>query len=424
MLKIMDKIFEKMASLYDPRLNPFTYPDITAQDALIGYLTILGIVKLPKQESTYEVGVNIAQTKGQVIYENHICQLIRFGQSKRKIFKTPIFIIPPWINKYYIFDLTHEKSIIKWLTECGFDVYCISWINADKSHFHIDLDTYIQHGILNCINYICEKLNIKNIHALGYCIGGIGMSLALLKESNFFKSLTFMATPFNFHKMDQLNEHIHHKTYNHIKSIIEKEGVLHGERLSHLFSQLKASEMIYQDVIDRVYLKKNAPLIDYLHWNQDVSNIPGKVHIDYLEKIYLKNTLSHNIKEQEYNIPVFISCGEKDHIVPPKASTDAWNIFSDLHFCIGKGGHVAGIIHNPRNSRYTHKIYKKKKPCQESLDKQNHEEYQTSWWQSWLQWMQPLQSEKVSFDASIFPKIEAAPGRYVKQQANSDDLFF
>lgn len=413
--------------LSNHQLNPFLYENVDIEQKMVGLMATFGLIKLPSSESDYEIGKNVACTKGAVVFENHMCQLLHYPPQTNVRKNVPIVIIPPWINKYYIFDLSKEKSIIRWLTHEGYEVYCLSWVNADQSYFKVGLNGYVQDGIVRAAKEIHKKHNGIALNFLSYCIGGVGLSLAMPFVQSMAQSFTYLATPFEFDKMTLLNKHLLGMSYDYIERLIAKDGVFHGDRLYRLFSQLKANEMIYQDVIDRVYLKKKKPLIDYLHWNEDVSNIPGKAHLEYVRNVYDKNNLLHILKAHHCKHPVFVLCAEKDHIVPMDASKGIWDAFDHLTFCIGKGGHVAGVVHNPKETKYGHWIFSKDNPHDDSpkmdiTDRQNF--IQKSWWISWQHWLHHLPHGEDQNSCANWDMIEPAPGRYVQQKTIALDSLF
>ncbi len=414
----MDIFLKKWEALADPRYNPMNYPHLTVEEQMLGVLSVCGLVSLPKPESTYEVGVNIANTPGHVVFENHVCQLLRYVSPKGIKYNTPLFIVPPWINKFYIFDLGEKKSIIKWLMDEGFEVYCLSWINADKSHAHISLQDFIDDAILRCATFIKDASNVEQIHGIGYCIGGVGLCMSLMKNAQLFEGVTLLATPFNFKRLKELNQQMNTSSFHYVRQMIQQEGVCHGDRLFHMFSHMRAHEMIYQDVVDRIYLKKTPKVIDYLHWNGDVSNIPGRVHLEYVDEIFAPNSLLSNLQSLHYQGRVFIVCAQKDHIVPVEASMEGMTVFANAKICVTQGGHVAGIVHDPHAHRYaniTSDTIMTDNEVKEAMHKAKDLVDKKSWWQEWLLWHKESIKPRSKSKKTRVPTIEAAPGRYVRQ---------
>jgi polyhydroxyalkanoate synthase len=380
--------------------------------------------------ASFEVGKNIACTKGKVVYKNELMELLCF-ESKNKVHKTPIYIVPAWINKYYILDLSPHNSFVKWLVDNNFQVFMVSWVNPDASYKDVSFDDYCIKGIVEPCLFIKEELKIEELNAVGYCLGGTALSMTLsymnAQKINIFKTATFFTSLMDFANPGELGMF----TSENMIQIIEKEmdevGYLDGRYLSSIFSILKANELIWHFIIHNYLLGKSPEAFDILFWNSDATNLPATMHSYYLRNMYLHNNLKIsnkmfikdvNISLENITIPTFCLAAKEDHIAPAAAVFASHKLLnrSNSHFCLTASGHIAGIVNPPNQSKYSYWI-----------NNNNIEDYATwyesatkcsgSWWPHFLEWINqnsPSVLEDSKYES--FPSVEAAPGSYVKRQ--------
>lgn len=402
-------------------------PYLTVDEWQLALTASLGWVKLDNPlMDEFCIGENVATSQGQVVLENPLMQLIYYpSQSKSE---QSVLIISPWINKFYIFDLDEHKSLIKHLNNNNIHVFCISWANPDESYRDVGFKE-MMYSAEQSIALI--KQQFKSTSLLGYCIGGVLSILLALKHPQLFKSLTLIATPLDFSELKNLSSSFSENTSQHIKSLIDKEGYFHGERMHQIFSFLKVKEMIHQEIIQRLVKKEQKKPIDYLFWNSDSSNISGKLHYEYIRNIFSKNSLIQKLSEKPISIPTFVLALEKDHIVPPSSIESGLSYFKKHTYCLGDGGHVAGVVHNFKKTRYNHKFITKR--CNTS--------HTGSWIHSWVSWFFDQKDTKqnnqiivnhipqpsVSKEQITLPPFqmkEAAPGRFVLQKVKKNQNIY
>ncbi len=388
----------------------------------------------------FKVGENLACTPGTVVFENEIFQLLQFLPTKEPYYQKPLLIIPPWINKYYIFDLQKENSFIRWNTDAGRVVYTISWVNPDASYANTTFKDYVLRGIDKAVEEIKKIASCSDLHALGFCVGGVALNvlMAYYQRRNLKKlnSATLLASPTDFQEMGDLSLFVGEEQIALLEKILKKQGAVAGEAMMKIFSSLRANELIWPNYINSYLLGKEPPAMDFLFWNSDTTNLPAKMHLEYLKEFFLKNALVHHnqyrlgrigIDIAEVTTPCFIVATQKDHIVPWKAAYAGFQRLKNSVFVLGGSGHIAGIINPPQRQKYgywTNETTSHAAAAEEWLKTAT--QHAGSWWTHWGKWVTPFLGEKNLTKAALkSPFIENAPGRYAAQTAPyiKDNIF-
>ncbi|MES2252132.1 MAG: alpha/beta fold hydrolase [Pseudomonadota bacterium] len=417
----------------NPKLNPSFYPNGTFEKGLTALLMSTGACDLPhyQKDWPFRLGETIATTEGYVIFENEFLQLLCYPAKNKVAKEIPVFIIPSWINKYYIFDLSKNNSYIHWLNSNDITVYCISWVNPDRTFFDRSFSDYICLGIHRAVEKALSHADVLSLNFVGYCIGGVALTVyagwLAKQERELISSLTFLSTPFDFEKLDGLRLFISEDQIDSIEDDIINEGLLNGNKMQRIFALLRANDVLIQAVIDQVYLEKMPKPLDFLFWNADTTHVPGKLHLDYIRDVFLKNALllkSKSIAGLQVDIdaitcPVFIVGTKKDHIVSWRSCFSAVHIFPHVTFCLGGSGHVAGIINPPAQEKYGYQT--------REIPTKNEDEWLSgatqhtgSWWTYWHAWVRPnLGKDCFKTEIILEEVIERAPGRYAFKQAAS-----
>ena len=384
-------------------------------------------------EKVFEVGKNIAASEGKVIYENELAQLIHYKPKKNQVYSIPIFIVPPWINKYYILDLSKDNSFINYLLESGFQVFLISWVNPDSSLSHKGFDDYMKQGIIDPIRFLQQKFNIKEFNLIGYCLGGTlsaCVNAYLTEQENPFKSTTYLTTLLDFSQPGDLGLFINKETIEAIKDQIQKRGYFSGKYMSYAFSLLRSNELIWSFVVNNYLLGKKPIAFDLLYWNSDNTNLPAKMHSFYLENMYVENNLirkdgikllDRNIDLSKISRPSFFLSTKEDHIAPWEATYMSAkklssNKISDCTFCLAASGHIAGVVNPPQNKKYSYWV---NTSIPQTSDKwfEDAKQHKGSWWDYWIKWIETRSGKKTEpLEYENIEYIEKAPGRYVKKR--------
>lgn len=384
----------------------------------------------------FTVGVNLANTPGKVIFQNKLIQLIQYTAATDHVYKTPILFVPPFINKYYILDLSQKNSLVKWLVDQGFTVFMISWINPNAELANTSFDDYMLDGPIQALNIITQTLKCDTVHFVGYCIGGTLLACALAYLMNIndtrVESATFLMTLLNFKSPGEIGVFLDDYQLSALEKVMKSRGFLNGRLLDLTFNTLRPNELIWPYFINSYLLGKPAKPFDLLYWNADSTNLPYKMYDFYLRTMYLHNKLripgavtlaDQPIDLGKINVPTFFLGAEKDHIT-------LWrSIFSGLRllggpveFVLSESGHVRAVANPPHQCKYGFKINQKYKTAEQFNDKANNwlQDATTSnesWWTYWLQWLKSINNEQVNA-RTINPEIiiEDAPGSYVKRK--------
>ncbi len=381
-------------------------------------------------ENAFRLGENIATTPGKIVYQNELMQLICYKPQKMT-HSIPILISPPWINKYYILDLSQKNSFVKWLTEQGFQVFMISWVNPDKRLANKNFEDYLKDGIIDAVNYISTTLGYSKINSIGYCLGGtlLSASLAYFKArgNNIMGSATILTTLLDFTNPGDMGLFITKESFKSISKMLDEDGVLDANYMTNIFNILRSNEMIWSYFINNYLLGKSPMPFDILHWNSDGTNLPSAMHKFYLKNMYLENNFSKpggvNLLGVPIDLsmitnPMFVLSTKEDHIVPWKSAFKSAQLLSGMvEFCLAASGHVAGVLNHPSKNKYSYWVNKNftKKAEADSWFIAAAEK-QGSWWKHWLDWQKQFAGEmiqSIDYD-NIKNFIEYAPGSYVK----------
>jgi len=382
----------------------------------------------------FTLGENLAATPGKVVHETPLYQLIQYSPSTDEVYETPLVIFPPWINRFYILDLTPQKSFIKWAVDQGLTVFVVSWKSADASMKDVIWDDYIRSQI-EAIDHVRDRLNVPSVHTIGYCVAGTTLAatlsiLARRGEADKVKSATFFTAQVDFEKSGELKHFIDDGQLEMISNL-SGEGYLDGRYLAATFNALRGKDLIWNYVVNNYLLGEDYPAFDLLHWNGDVTNLPAKWHGNYLRDLYRDNKLVQPdtlaadgtpIDLTKVETPSYIQAGKEDHIAP---AASVWRITrhfkGPLTFLLAGSGHIAGVVNPPAANKYQ---YWTGDSAAASLEEfiEGAEEHPGSWWPHWIDWLDGQDSAKVPAKGKRKPGgkgdkvIEDAPGRYVKSR--------
>jgi polyhydroxyalkanoate synthase subunit PhaC len=383
--------------------------------------------------NAFKLGENIAATPGKVVHQTPLYQLVQYNPSTEKVMEIPLIIFPPWINRFYILDLTAEKSFIKWCVDQGITVFVVSWKSADASMAEVVWDDYIAAQI-DAIDTVCSALKVDNVHAIGYCVAGttLAATLAILAakgDADKVKSATFFTAQIDFTRGGELLNFIDDHQLKMVEALASPQGYIDGRFLALSFNLLRGKDLIWSTVVKNYLLGEEYPAFDLLHWNGDVTNLPAKWHREYLCELYRDNKL---VKAGEMSAldtaidltlvktPCYIQAGREDHIAPAESVWKIQDHFTGpMKFVLAGSGHIAGVVNPPAHMKYQYWT-NDAKPA--SLDEfiAGATETKGSWWPNWLEWIDAFGGKKVSAkDARIPGKgmlkaLEPAPGSYVK----------
>jgi len=393
-----------------------------------------GTLRIRQSDPTnLAVGVNMAMTPGKVIYQNELMQLIQYTPTTETVLRTPLLIVPPWINKFYILDLKPEKSYIKWCVDQGITVFVISWVNPDKELGKKTFDDYMKQGPLTAMDIIERVTGEMKVHTAGYCVGGtlLASTLAWLAEKRRQRvtSATFFAAQVDFTHAGDLLVFVDEDQITALERDMHATGVLEGSRMAMAFNMLRSNDLIWSYVVSN-YLKGQAPSsFDLLHWNSDATRMPAANHSYYLRNCYLENRLSTGsmvldntlLDLSKVKVPVYNLATKEDHIAPADSVLYGSQFFGGpVKYVLSGSGHIAGVVNPPAGGKYQYWTNDNIKDVTLADWLKNATEHKGSWWPDWRQWLESLDPEQVPARAvgtAEMPPIEDAPGSYVKVRA-------
>jgi polyhydroxyalkanoate synthase subunit PhaC len=393
-----------------------------------------GDLKIRQSDSSmFEVGRNLAVTPGKVIFQNEIMQLIQYAPSTEKVLKTPLLIVPPWINKFYVLDLTPEKSFIKWCVDQGITVFCISWVNPDAHLAKKSWEDYIREGPLAALDAIKLATGEAKVHTVGYCVGGTLLAIALAamaaQQDGRIVSATMFAAQVDFTYAGDLKVFVDPDQLKVVEQRMAERGYLEGKSMVTVFNLLRSNDLIWPYIINN-YVKGKTPFpFDLLYWNSDATRLPAANHSFYLRNCYLDNRLTKGgltigdapIDLKAVKIPIYNLATREDHIAPAKSVLLGSKYFGGpVRFVLSGSGHIAGVVNPPDKHKYQY--WTGPKPRSANLEGwlAKATEHPGSWWPDWLTWLKRQGDTEVPArtpgEGALKP-IEDAPGSYVKVQA-------
>jgi len=386
------------------------------------------------KSGVFEVGRNLAMTPGKVVKETPLYQLIQYTPTTDEVLETPLIIFPPWINRFYILDLTPEKSFVKWCVDSGITLFMVSWKSADESIADAALEDYVLKGQIDAIDTVRDLLDVESVHAIGYCVAGttLAATLAYLhakKEQAKVKSATFFTAQVDFANAGDLKLFTGAETMTLLEQLTKDKGYLDGRYMAATFNLLRGRDLIWNYVVNNYLLGDEPPPFDLLHWNSDTTNLPAGWHRDYLETLYKGNKLAEaggisvagvSVDIGKVKTPSYIQAGREDHIAPPES---VWKIMDHFagpkRFVLAGSGHIAGVVNPPSAQKYQYWTNDEpRETLEEFVDKAT--EHKGSWWPDWLAWLTEQAPKKVKADGARVPgngklkAVEDAPGSYVK----------
>ena len=379
------------------------------------------------------VGVNMATTPGKVIFQNDLMQLIQYAPSTESVLRTPLLIVPPWINKFYILDLKPEKSFIKWCVDQGITVFVISWVNPDKSLGAKTWEDYMKEGPLAAMDAIERATGEMKVHTMGYCVGGtlLATTLAWLAEKRRVRvtSATLLAAQVDFTHAGDLLVFVDEDQISALERDMQESGVLEGARMAMAFNMLRSNDLIWSYVVSN-YLKGQPPSsFDLLHWNSDATRMPAANHSYYLRNCYLENRLSAGsmvldntlLDLSKVKVPVYNLATREDHIAPADSVLYGSQFFGGpVKYVLSGSGHIAGVVNPPASGKYQFWTNENIRDVTLSDWLKAAQEHKGSWWPDWREWLESIDAEQVPARAvgtEALPPIEDAPGSYVRVRA-------
>jgi polyhydroxyalkanoate synthase len=393
--------------------------------------------KPPVGAEAFQPGRDVAITRGEVIYRNRLIELIQYAPATERVHAEPILVVPAWIMKYYILDLSPENSLVKYLVERGHTVFMISWRNPDANDRDLGMGDYLRMGVLEAINAVRAILPERRINAVGYCLGGTLLSIAAayLAQSgdDVLDSVTLLAAQTDFSEAGELTLFIDDSQVDYLEDIMWNQGYLHTRQMAGAFQLLRSNDLIWSVIVNQYLLGQRPQMSDLMAWNADATRMPYRMHSEYLRQLFLNNDLfegrytvdSKPVALSDIRAPMFVVGTERDHVAPWR-SVYKLNLVADteVSFLLASGGHNVGIVsapgHDGRHYRMSHRS-----AGERYLDPEtwylSTPAASGSWWSVWADWLERGSGELVAPPSSGarekgYPPLCAAPGSYVMER--------
>ena len=378
-------------------------------------------------EKAFQLGKNVATTPGKVVYQTDLMQLIQFEPTTKEAYKTPLVIIPPWINKYYILDLRPTNSFIKWALDQGHTVFVLSWVNPDARLAQMGFEDYMKQGPLAVLDAVEKATGERQVNFIGYCLGGtlLAATLGFLSHKNQIdrvRSATYFVSLLDFSAPGELGVFIDEAAVESLEKKMNERGYLEGSEMASTFNLLRANDLVWSFVINNYLMGKDPFPFDLLYWNSDATRMPARMHSFYLRNMYLKNLLGVPggitlegvpIDLSKVKVPAYFISTVEDHIAPWKTTYKGSKYLGgEVRFVLGGSGHIAGIVNPPLAKKY-HYWTNDARPDSPEDWFNTATQHPGSWWEDWQAWIGARNmDEKIP---ARLPKhsLEDAPGSYV-----------
>jgi polyhydroxyalkanoate synthase len=442
---IVDFVTRQLLDTVSPSNFPMTNPvvlrrtwETTGQNLWQGWRNLVedwerqARNQAPRGVEDFKVGVDVAVTPGKVVYRNRLIEVIQYLPTTPQVRPEPVLIVPAWIMKYYILDLSPQNSLVRHLVNQGFTVFMVSWKNPTEEDRDLTLNDYRQLGVMAAVDTIEEIMPSAKIHAAGYCLGGTLLSIAAAAMARDgderLKSVTLMAAQQDFTEAGELMLFINDSQVHFLEDQMWSKGYLDTKQMAGAFQLLRSQDLIWSKIVHEYLMGERAPMSDLMAWNADATRMPYRMHSEYLRRLFLNNDLAEGryavdgrpISLTDIRAPIFAVGTERDHVAPWRSAFKVHMLTdTDVTFLLTTGGHNAGIVSEPGHSGRSYRILTKA-----TLDKYldpdswltRAEKCDGSWWPAWSDWLVTQSGKPVApptIGAPSRPPLMDAPGSYV-----------
>jgi polyhydroxyalkanoate synthase len=392
--------------------------------------------KPPVGAERFVVGRDVATASGKVVYRNHLIELIQYSPTTEKVHPEPILIVPAWIMKYYILDLSPHNSMVKYLVERGFTVFMISWRNPTSADRDLGMEDYLDLGVESALRAIAAVVPDKKVHAVGYCIGGTLLAIAAAAmardHDDTVKTLTFLTTQTDFTEAGELMLFVRESGLSYLENMMWDQGYLDTKQMAGAFQMLRSNDMIWSRYVREYLMGERPKMFDLMAWNADATRMPYRMHSEYLRRLYLSNELARGqyrvkgrpVTLSDVRTPIFAVATTSDHVAPWQSVYKLHLLTdTDLTFVLTNGGHNAGIISEPgRKGRRFQIATRRERETYNAPDEWLEQSPSTegSWWTAWTEWLAAHSQAKTSpppmgAASKGLRALGDAPGVYVRQ---------
>jgi polyhydroxyalkanoate synthase len=388
----------------------------------------------PVGTENFKVGRELAVTPGKVVYRNQLIELIQYAPATEKVRPEPILIVPAWIMKYYILDLSPQNSLVRYLTQQGFTVFMISWKNPTEEDLELGLDDYRKSGVMAALDVVGTIVPDEKVHAAGYCLGGTLLSIvaaAMARDGDErLKTISLFAAQQDFEEAGELTLFINESQVHFLEDLMWHQGYLDSTQMAGAFQLLRSQDLIWSRVVRDYLMGERTPTIDLMAWNADATRMPYRMHSEYLRHLFLHNDLAEGrlrvagqpVALTDIRAPIFAVGTERDHVAPWRSVFKVHLLTdTDVTFLLTTGGHNAGILSEPGRSGRSYRVLTKSAQDRyvdpeswQALAKSR----EGSWWPEWATWLVARSGAPVpppTIGSAIITPLEDAPGKYVLQ---------
>lgn len=392
----------------------------------------------PSEESeAFTPGKQVAATPGKVVYSNRLIELIQYTPTTGKARPEPVLIVPAWIMKYYILDLSPENSMVKYLVGQGYTVFMISWLNPGPEDRDLGMEDYRSLGVMEALDAVQAIVPDKKVHGVGYCLGGTLLSIAAATmardDEDRFKSLSFFASQIDFTEPGELQLFINESQLSFLEDMMWEQGFLDTKQMAGTFQMIRSNDLIWSRILHDYLMGEQGEMFDLMAWNADATRMPYRMHSEYLRKLYLNNDLTEGrftvegrpISVSDIRVPVFSVGTDKDHIAPWH-SVYKMHLYldTDITFVLTSGGHNAGIVSEPGHPRRSYRIataYEGDRYIDPDTWREQTAKKDGSWWTDWVAWLDEQSGEPAAPPAignakAGYAAAADAPGTYIFQR--------
>ncbi|HLG88797.1 MAG TPA: alpha/beta fold hydrolase [Alphaproteobacteria bacterium] len=390
----------------------------------------------PVGADAFRVGANIAVTPGKVVYRNRLIELIQYAPASEVVRPEPILIVPAWIMKYYILDLSPGNSLVKYLVDNGFTVFMISWKNPGPDDRDLSMEDYRLLGVMAAVDTVGAIVPDRKIHSVGYCIGGTLLAIsaaAMARDGDErFSSMTLFAAQTDFTEAGELMLFIDESQLSFLEDMMWEHGYLDSAQMAGAFQLLRSNDLIWSRMARDYLMGERAPMIDLMAWNTDATRMPFRMHSEYLRRLFLNNELAEGrfvaggrpVALSDVRLPIFAVGTVKDHVAPWRSSYKIGLLTeAELTFVLTTGGHNAGIVSEPGHQGRSFQImtrpagghYVDPEAWARAAPRKD-----GSWWPEWIGWLSsrsgaPQSPPEMGAPAAGLPLLGDAPGEYVRR---------
>jgi polyhydroxyalkanoate synthase len=436
--------------LFSPSNAPWANPEVLeATRAQYGgnlvrgfqnYLSDLGGLVNPSGAATpgFAPGADVAATPGKIVFRNALMELIQYAPATDMVRAEPILIVPAWIMKYYVLDLSPQNSLIRYLTKQGYTVFCVSWCNPGEEMRDLPFDAYRSDGVMAALDQVSLICAGEKVHACGYCLGGTLLAItaaAMAREQDDrLASMTLLAAQTDFSEPGEIGVFVSEDQVTSLEQGMESKGYLDGRQMGAAFALLRSRDLIWGRGIRNYWLGERDRPNDLMAWNSDTTRMPARMHSEYLRSMFLGNDLAEGryavegaaVSLSDISVPLFVVSTESDHVAPWQSVYKLSHLTrADFTFVLTSGGHNAGIVSEPGHAHRHFRISERAEAAASAQPAQWFEEADLrdgSWWLAWTQWLdgrsngKPMKPPEMGGAGRAPDSMEAAPGSYVMQR--------